>query len=249
MMKSRLLEGKLCLITGCSRGIGKSTLEVFAENGADVFVSFRKYNSEYIDYCNQLSEKNNVNITPLFFEMTDYDQMKEQLKTVMSLKRNVDVLVNNAGILKESVLGMTKIDTIKDVFEVNLFSHLYLIQLVSKIMIKHKSGSIINVSSVAAIDPSAGQVAYSGSKAALISATKALSKELAPFGIRVNAVAPGYTNTDLIAGTKELIESKLSAVTLKRYASPEEIAKSILFLSSELSSYITGQVIRVDGGM
>jgi 3-oxoacyl-[acyl-carrier protein] reductase len=245
-----LLQGKNALITGCSRGIGKSTLELFAKNGANVFACFRTYDEKYEQYCNSLSEQYKVEVTPLYFEMGNYDQIKAGLKTVFNNKQDIDILVNNAGVTSNALFNMSSINSIKEVFETNLFSQLYIIQLLSKIMIKHQKGSIINVSSIVGIDGNAGQVAYGASKAGLIGATKSLAKEFVSYGIRVNAVAPGFTETDMLKNVPEKVyENCVGTVNMKRSGTPDEIANTILFLASDMSSYITGQVIRVDGGM
>lgn len=245
-----LLQGKTAFITGCSRGIGKSTLEIFAQNGANVFASFRSQDEKHERYCKDISEKYNVKIVPLYFEMGDYAQIKNSLQNIFNYKKNIDILVNNAGVTNNTLFNMISIQSIKEIFEVNLFSHLYIIQIISKIMMRYKTGSIINVSSISGIDGIAGQVAYSTSKAALIGATKSLSKEFITHGIRVNAIAPGFTDTDMFKNVPAAVyDSCIGRVDLKRAGKPDEIATAILFLASDMSSYVTGQVIRADGGM
>lgn len=245
-----LLSGKRALITGCSRGIGRSTLELFVKNGAEVYASFRKFDEKYEAYCDNLSKQYNVMIKPLYFEMNNYDEIKAGLKSIFNDKKSIDILVNNAGITSNELFNMVSMNRLKEVFEINVFSHLYITQIISKIMMRQKKGSIINVSSIIGIDGNAGQVAYGSSKAALIGATKSLAKEYSGYGIRVNAVAPGFTDTDMLKNVPENVyDACVDTVGMKRPGEPNEIAETILFLASDMSSYITGEVIRVDGGV
>jgi len=246
-----LLKGKTAVVTGCNRGIGKAILEVFAQNGANVWACVRKQDDRFEGYIKNLAEETGATISPVYFDLANVEQVKAGLKTIMSAKQPVDVLVNNAGIIYTALFQLTSINKLKEVFEINLFSQMQLTQYITKIMIRQKSGSIINISSSAAIECNEGRTAYAASKAAMICSTKVMAKELAEYNIRVNAIAPGLTQTDMMTGStpEDAIESTLQRTCMKRVGRPEEIANAVLFLSSDLSSYITGQVLRVDGGM
>jgi 3-oxoacyl-[acyl-carrier protein] reductase len=182
--------------------------------------------------------------------MTDYEAMRRKVGEIAASKRPIDILVNNAGIAAESSsFLMTPLDKMRGVVEVNFFAQMALTQYVARMMIRRRNGVIINISSVAAIDGDPAQLEYVASKAALIGATRKLAIELGEFNIRVNSLAPGVTET----GLADLMSDRLMSETLERnimgrIAKPEEIAGAILFLSSDLASYITGQIIRVDGG-
>jgi 3-oxoacyl-[acyl-carrier protein] reductase len=246
-----LLKGKTAVLTGSNRGIGKAILEIFAKNGANIWACVRKPDSGFTDYIANLAKETEVSIWPVYFDLADAEQVKEGVKTIASAKQSVDILVNNAGIIYTALFQMTPQDRMKEVFEINFFSQMLLSQYIVKIMTRQKNGSIINISSSAAIEGNAGRIAYAASKAALIASTKVMAKELAVYNIRVNAVAPGLTLTDMMIGStpQDALVSTLERTCLKRVARPEEIANVVLFLSSDLSSYITGQVLRVDGGM
>lgn len=245
-----LLKDKTAVITGCNRGIGRAVLEAFVKNGADVFAVIRKENPEFEEYCRKLSEENRREILPVYADFAKEETIKEAAKEIMKAKRPVDVLVNNIGMSNPlSQLAMTKMDTVRETFQVNLFSGLYLTQLLSKSMMRNKRGSIIFISSSAAFDGGAN-VEYSASKAAVIGAVKRLAIELGNFGIRVNAVAPGLTATDMGNSMSEEDEAiALSMNIMKRKGRPEEIADAAVFLGADMSSFITAQTLRVDGGL
>ncbi len=239
------------VITGCNRGIGKALLEVFAKNGANVWACVRKPNVDFIEYVEGVVAETGVKIRPVYFDLQDAEQIKEGVKTIRSAKEPIDILVNNAGVIHTSLFQMTPIDKMREMFEINLFSQMLLTQQISKIMMRQKSGSIINLSSSAAIEANEGRTAYAASKSALITSTQVLSKELAGSGIRVNAIAPGLTQTDMMVEStpEDILAKTLQRISMKRVGKPEEIANIALFLASDLSSYMTGQVLRVDGGM
>lgn len=246
-----LLKDKNAIITGCARGIGKSILETFARNGANIWACIRKPNNDFSDFIDALSKECSVVITPVYFDLTDTDQIKAGIKKIIESKKRIDVLVNNAGVTHNSLFQMTTINKMREVFEINYFSQMLFTQYIVKMMVKNKSGSIINISSSAALDGNAGKATYGASKAAIICTTKAISAELAEYNIRANAIAPGLTQTDMVANsmTNEVIQDTLLQVSMKRMGQPSEIANAVLFLASDMSSYITGQVIRVDGGL
>ena len=246
-----LLKGKTVVITGCSRGIGKAILEVFAKNGANVWACVRKPDDRFTAYAAGLSSETGALITPVYFDLADAGQVKNAAQTILSAKQPIDILVNNAGVIYTSLFQMTPVDKMKEVFETNFFSQMLLTQYIVRVMTRQRSGSIINLSSSAAIEGNEGRTAYAASKAAMIAATKVMAKELATYNIRVNAIAPGLTQTDMMVGStpEDALAYTLQRICMKRVGRPEEIANAVMFLSSELSSYMTGQVLRVDGGM
>lgn len=249
-MKQRLLEGKNILVTGTARGMGKSMLELFSSQGASVFAHARKETPEHMELCNKLAEENNVEIIPVFFDLTDAEAMRESIKKIRATKKSIDGLVNNAGITHNSLVQMTKMEDVRKVMEINFFASYMLTQHISKMMIRAGSGSIVNIASTAALDGNAGKSAYGPSKAALITFTKCLAEELGNNGIRANAICPGVTETEMIAYMHEYIYNiEKNAAALKRIGKPEDIANTAAFLLSDMSNYITGQVIRVDGGV
>lgn len=245
-----LLTGKTAVITGCSRGIGKAILEKYAEYDADIFAVVRKEEAAFLEYCRELNAKYGAAIYPIYMDFSDEGQVKNGAKEILSCKKQIDILVNNVGMaFPPRMLAMTKMETIRDVFQVNLFSQLLLTQLLSKNMMRYKSGSVIFLSSSAAYDGGAN-IEYSASKAAVIGAVRRLAVELGPYGIRVNAIAPGLTDTDMGAGmNKEDEEIALAMNIMHRKGKPEEIADAAAFLGSEMSAFITSQVLRVDGGL
>lgn len=245
-----ILKGKNAIITGANRGIGKKILEVFSAQGANIWACARRYTKEFEEYINFLSNKYNVLIEPIYFDLGNTEEIKEAMRKIIASKREIDILVNNAGIVAESKLfHMTTIDEMKTVFEVNFFAPMLITQYISKKMLKQRKGSIINLASIAALDGEPAQLEYVSSKAAMIGATKKLAIELGKNNIRVNAVAPGVTDTDMGHKIKEeILIPTLNKTIMKRMGTTEEIANTILFLASDLSSYITGQVVRVDGG-
>ncbi len=246
-----LLKNKTAVITGCNRGIGKKILEVFSNNSAKIFACVRNNDNQFKDYCKKLSEKNNSEIYPVTLDLGSSETIDEASKSILESSDKIDILINNAGIIQNSLFQMTKGSDLKKIFEINFFSVTNFTQKIIKGMVKNKKGSIVYISSTSGIDNNLGRNAYSSTKAAIISQSQTLSRELGRYNIRVNTLAPGLTDTDMMNNNtpKNLLENVVSNLSLKRIASTEEIANSVLFLSSDLSSYITGQTIRVDGGM
>lgn len=246
-----LISNKCAIITGCNRGIGKAILQRFSDNGSEIFACVRKITPEFSNYCNLLQDKNNREIIPLEFDLNNKDQIKEALVSINNSKKNIDILVNNAGSLNTSIFQMTSEANLKNIFQTNFFSQITFTQSVLKIMLKKDCGSIIFISSTSALDADAGRGAYVATKSSIDSIAKVLSKEVGGKNIRVNVIAPGLIDTDMLKNnTKQsIIENRLLNTCLNRLGDTDEIAKVALFLSSDLSSYITGQTIRVDGGM
>lgn len=245
-----LLKNKNAIITGTNRGIGRAMVEAFAANGATVWAHARKETEEFMGDMEQLAIKYQVEIIPIFFELTDYEAMKQSVKKIMSSKIPVDILVNNAGITYNALFQMSTEDNLRKQFEVNFFSVFLLTQYISKLMTRNKKGSIVNISSSAALDGNSGKSVYGASKAAVICMTNSIAAELGTSGIRANCIAPGITETDMLATMpSDIVELAIETSDLRRGGRPSEIADTAVFLASDLSSYITGQVIRVDGGI
>ena len=246
-----LLNDKIALITGCTRGIGKKTLELFSTNGAEILACVRKIDEEFLNFIKEISKKTNKKITPIELNLEDTNNVQKVTREILEKNPKIDILINNAGIIENSLFQMTTIDNIKKIFEINFFSQTILTQMILKPMIKNKSGKIVYISSTSALDNNIGRNAYSSTKASVISQAITLSKEVGSKNIRVNVIAPGLTDTDMMNNNtpKKIIEDVIKNLSIKRIAKPLEIANVALFLSSNLSSYITGQTIRVDGGM
>lgn len=251
-----LLVGKTAVVTGCNRGIGKAILENFAKNGADVFAVVKKEQEEFTLYINELMSEYKVDIIPIYMDLSNEDEVRTGAKSIIGYKdasgekKSIDILVNNAGMSNPlNSFAMTKMETIRSAFEVNLFGPMLLTQLLARNMMRNKSGSIVFVSSSAAFDGGAN-IEYSASKAAIIGEVKRLAVEYGPYNVRVNAVAPGLTATDMGNSMSEEDEKiALSMNIMKRKGEPREIADTVAFLASDMSSFITAQVIRADGGL
>ena len=249
-MTANLLVGKNAIVTGTARGIGHKIVEVFARNGANVWACARKQTAEMDAYCEELSQKFGVWVKPVYFELTDREQMKSAVKSIMAEKQPIHILVNNAGITYNALFQMSNEDWIKQSFDVNFTSPYLFSQFVIKLMIKYGGGSVVNISSTAAIDGNSGRSIYGATKASVWCATKSIAEELGVKGIRANCIAPGITQTDMLSSmTEEVINETVMATDSQRAGTPEDIANAALFLASDLSSYITGQILRVDGGM
>ncbi len=237
------------IITGSNRGIGKTMVEVFANAGYNVWACARKTNPEFESWLKETAEKADVWIKPVYFEMVDIDALNAGIQSVIDEGESIDVLVNNSGISTVGLLSMSKVDDRENLFAVNYFAMLRIIQKVSKRMTRQRKGVIINMGSNAGIDPQPGKIAYGSSKAAVMMMTQCLAKELGPMGIRVNAIAPGPVETEMIHQYKdEVLKNLASESALRRLGTTEEIAKVALFLASEQASYINGEIIKVDGG-
>jgi 3-oxoacyl-[acyl-carrier protein] reductase len=250
MKKSRILVGKNALITGTSRGMGLEMVKLFAMHGANIWAHSRNENLELENFFSELSNTYKVRITPLYFDLADNESIKSGVKQLISTRESIDILVNNAGITYNALFQMSTLQKIEEVMKINFVAPFILTQYVVKLMQRNKKGTIINISSSAAIDANSGRSVYGASKAALICATKSLSKEVGTYGIRANVICPGITETDMISSmSEEVIRETVQETHMKRIGRPIDIANVALFLASDRSSYITGQIIRVDGGM
>lgn len=245
-----MLAGKNVIITGTKRGMGRAMLDAFAASGANIWAHARELTDEFTKVCATVAANNQVEVRPLCFELTDYDAMKAAVKQVMSSKIPVDALINNAGITYNALFQMSQIDEVRKQMEVNFFAPYLFTQYIVKLMIRNKRGSIVNIASTAAFDGNSGKTAYGASKAALVAMTRSMAEELGRDGIRANCIAPGITDTEmLLTMPAHVVEEVKDSVDLKCVGQPLEVANTAVFLASDASSYITGQTIRVDGGM
>lgn len=242
-------EEKNVLVTGASRGIGKAIVQIFAENDYNVIACAKNDNPSFRQFCMELQKKTGRRIEPYFFDLHDEKMVKESVKEILSIYKTVDVLINNAGIAHAGTLNMCSMDTIRNVYEINVFAQILIMQMVSRKMIKQKDGCIINMCSVGGIETSQGYLAYGSSKAAMIWVTKSVARELAPFRIRVNGIAPGLIDTEMgHYKSEEEIAKVFDRMSIKRMGQPDEIAKAALYLASEDAAYMTGQIMILDGG-
>lgn len=245
----RILEGKNAIITGGRKGIGRQIVECMAEQGANIWACSHEISDAFEQDMQELAGKHNITIKTVYFDLLKQETIQDAIKGIIMEKLPVDILINNAGIAYGGMLAMQSMQMFRNTFDVNFFGPMLIIQMVSKVMMRQKKGNIINVASVSGCENYGGNISYGSSKAALIWATRELSKELAPFGIRVNAISPGAVKTDMgQARTEKQTDEVLSRTALGRIAEPEEIAEAVLFLASDKSSYINGHNLIVDGG-
>ena len=245
-----LLNGKTAVVTGCLKGIGRETLGLFAAHGANVFACCQAPSDEFSSHCSELARTHGVQIAPLYFDLLDDKAIKEAALAIQRTGMPVDALVNVAGVNKDALFHMVTMEQLRLTFQINLFSQIAFTQYITRIMLRHKKGSVINISSITGIDGNPGQLAYAASKAAVIAATKTMSAELGPHGIRVNAVAPGVIATAMTAAVPGGALSRVVARSkIGRIGEAIEVANVCLYLASDRASFVTGQVIRVDGGI
>lgn len=242
----RWLEGKVCVVTGAARGIGKAIAREFLVQGATVVLADR--NTDGVD--ERLAQEGvDEKAMALALDVTDSVAVRSGLQEVKRRFGRIDVLVNNAGVERSELIGAVSEESMHAMFEVNAYGTILMTQYASRIMRQRKlSGSIVNIASGVGIHGNPGQSVYAASKGAVIAFTKAAAKELGPAGIRVNAVAPGLTNTGMLDGTaEEKLHERVARVPLGRMAEPSDIARAVAFLASDSASYISGQVLAVDG--
>ena len=245
----KLLENKTVLITGASRGIGKGIATVFAEHGASVVFTY----SSSVDAANALeTELQSLGVQAKGYQSNaaDFEQAQELVENILADVSTIDVLINNAGITKDNLLMRISEEDFDKVIEVNLKSVFNLTKAVQRTMLKQRHGSIINMSSVVGLKGNAGQSNYAASKAGIIGFSKSVALELGSRNIRCNVIAPGFIETEMTAKlSEEVVAGWRAGIPLKRGGTPNDVANACVFLASDLSSYITGQVINVDGGM
>lgn len=242
-----MLKGKVAVVTGGTRGIGRAVCELFSQNCANVAFIYSSNDNKALQLCKDL-DRYKTKVRYYKCNIASYEEVKDVFKEIISDFGTIDILVNNAGITKDKLMLSMKPEDFESVVDVNLKGSFNTIKQVYPVMMRKKYGKIINISSVAGITGNAGQTNYSSSKAGLIGLTKSVAKELASRNICCNAIAPGFVSTDMTVDFEQ--DKKFSEIIpMKRFAQPEEIASLILFLASDNSNYITGEVIRIDGGL
>lgn len=247
---NRLLENKVCLITGAGRGIGRAIAERFASDGAVVYINDLTP-GDMESWAAECASRNGTRVVPICFDVTDSSALKNGLMSVYKAEGRIDCVVNNAAIISNRKLGMIAKSDMERMFSVNVLAVIDMIQTASRLMARSGGGCFVNIASITGVVGSPGQVAYSATKGAVISLTKSAAKELAPQHIRVNAVAPGIVRTErfdelyLSDGSK--IDSRIEKIALGRLGTPEDVADACSFLASDRASYISGQILGVDG--
>ncbi|MGN1330933.1 MAG: 3-oxoacyl-[acyl-carrier-protein] reductase [Clostridia bacterium] len=241
--------GKVAFVTGATRGIGKAIALKFAKDGYDIALNYRKENEELNQTKSEI-EKNGVKCFAVSGDVSVYEDCERMAKEIIENLGSIDCLVNNAGITKDMLLMRMKEDDFRQVIDVNLVGTFNVTKTVIPFMMKARQGRIINISSVVGVAGNAGQANYAASKAGIIGFTKSLAKEVASRNILVNSVAPGFIQTDMTAVLKDEVKDEIAkSIPLKRMGTADDVANVIAFLASDAASYITGQVINVDGGM
>lgn len=244
-----MLQNKKALVTGSSRGIGRKIVEEFLKNGAEVWGMCTKESAGKTE-LEALAKENGTAFHEFYADAGNAEALSCGIKNALEASGGFDVLVNNAGITRDTLSFRMKKEDWDAVIAVNLTSVFLVSQIISNDMIRKRTGSIINMTSIVGLHGGAGQVNYAASKGGLIAYSKSLAKEVGSRGVRVNCIAPGFINTDMTQAVKEEIRAAwVDQIPLKRAGAPEDVAKAALFLASDLSTYITGQVLGVDGGM
>jgi 3-oxoacyl-[acyl-carrier protein] reductase len=245
----KLLEGKTAIITGASRGIGSGIARVFAENGSNVAFTY----SSSVDSAIKLEDellKHGVKVKSYKSDASDFNSSQKLITDVINDFGQIDILINNAGITKDNLLMRMGEEDFDKVIEVNLKSVFNMTKAVQRTMLKQRKGSIINMSSVVGVKGNAGQTNYAASKAGIIGFSKSVALELGSRNIRCNVIAPGFIETEMTAKLDQTtVDQWRAGIPLKRGGTPNDIANACVFLASDMSSYITGQTIHVDGGM
>lgn len=244
-----MLKNKLAFITGSTRGIGREIAHTFAKNGANLILNARN-ETKARALADELESTYGINVSLSIFDISDHEAVKKAFKELFKITKTLDILVNNAGILDDALLPMVTQEQVEKTFAINTFGALYVSQYAARMMIKNGAGSLINISSIVGVEGNEGQSVYAGSKAAVIGITKSMAKEFASKNICVNAIAPGFIDTDMTRGLPpQKYQERLDSIKMRRIGTPRDIANTALYLASDLSRYVTGQVIGVDGGM
>ena len=244
-----MLKGKNAVITGGSRGIGKAIALEFAKNGADIAI-IATGESKASDETLKELESFGITARMYYCDVRDAEQVESAVQEIIADFGTIDILVNNAGITKDNLLPSLGIMDIDNVIDVNLKGCMFVTRSFIRNFVRHRKGSIINISSVVGLMGNKGQTNYAASKAGIVGFTKSVAKEYGRKNIRCNAIAPGYITTDMTAALSETQTEEIkSEIPMGKLGSPEDVARLALFLGSEMSSYITGEVIKVDGGM
>ena len=243
-----MLTGKVCIVTGGSRGIGKAICQIFAQNGAVVYATATREGSVE-EWAKEYEKNVKGEIHPLYFDVSDEKAVMNAVMRIKKVCGHIDGLVNNAGVEFNELIGMISHENMQKMFSVNVYGTINMLQIVSRIMSRQASGgSIVNIASMTALRGNKGQLVYSATKGAVISLTKSAAKELAEKKIRVNAIAPGLTNTDMMQQTDQVkLQDRINNICMGRLAEPEDIANACMFMISDLAAYISGQVLAVEG--
>jgi len=245
-----MLRDRIVVVTGAARGIGLAISLEFARQGATVVMLGRTEESLVTACATVKKEVAEAKIEPIVCDVSEPDSVRDAFQATFKKHKKLNVLVSNAGVLDDALIGMVTAKQIQQTFSINTYSVLYCAQYASRLIARSGGGSIINVSSIIGTNGNVGQSVYGGSKAAVIGITKSLAKELAPQNIRVNAIAPGFIETDMARSIgPEKYQERLSSIKMGRPGRAADVANVALFLASDLSSYVTGQVVGVDGGM
>ena len=246
----KLLSGKICLVTGAGRGIGRVIANQLASDGAVVYAADLAM-GDMEPWAAEKSAECDTKIVPMVMDVTDTAAVKAGLMSIHKTEGRIDVVVNNAAIIQNQKLGMVTKTMLEKMFAVNVFAVIDIMQIASRLMARTGGGSIVNIASVTGVVGSPGQVAYSSTKDAVISATKSAAKELSPMQIRVNAVAPGIIKTErfeeLYEASGDKIDQRISRIALGRLGTPQDVANAVAFLASDRASYISGHILGVDG--
>ena len=246
----RLLLGKICLVTGAGRGIGRVISEQLAADGGVVYCADLAM-GDMEPWAAEKSAEYGTRIVPMVMDVTDSAALKSGLMSIHKTEGRIDVVVNNAAIIQNQKLGMVTKPLLEKMYAVNVFAVIDMMQIASRLMARTGGGSIVNIASITGVVGSPGQVAYSSTKGAVISATKSAAKELSPMQIRVNAVAPGIIKTErfeeLYEASGDKIDQRISRIALGRLGTPQDVANAVAFLASDRASYISGHILGVDG--
>jgi 3-oxoacyl-[acyl-carrier protein] reductase len=244
------LKGQVALVTGSSRGIGRAVAERLAAAGSDLVINARHASPELQELASTIAKTHGVRCEAIAADVSDIEQVNALFQQTFKAFKRLDTLVNNAGVLRDGLIGMIRQEDVTATLGINTVGTLNCIQVGARLLQRSGGGSIINVASIIGVRGNAGQLVYAASKGAIVAATLSAAKELGSKQIRVNAIAPGYIDTEMIRSIPEQIHrERLSSIAMGRIGTPADVADVALFLASSLSRYVTGAVIGVDGGM